>query len=504
MHEAPRLNCRVWLTTLPSKEFPVSLLQKAVKVACDKPKGIAQSMMHSFKEIEGLFDEPGLQLEARKKLLFGLCLLHSVITERARFGTLAWNLPYNFSQADLLVAARQIVELLKDSEEVSWAAVDHLVVEANYGAQINDAMDSRVLRAMVADFVSSEILADNYKFCGLKEYELPKGMKTKEDYAMLIRDFPKNDNPELFGLNEAEAIQYSLDDAIETRSMLSQLISGSSKTAHQLQENLPTKVKDMIKELPGDLSKSECMKKYPIQHAECLNSILQQEVCRYESLLNVVRSSLLSLHSALKGEVVLSKDLDEIAQSISHNIVPSLWYTHAYPSLKPLSSWMKDLEERMGFLEYWVKEGHPSKFKLSVFFNPESFLAALKQNYARKNGMNFSDVFFEYEVGAEKKSKGKLIEGLYMEGARWDRREHCLAELTSDTIPEEMPAILFTPTTTKAKPAVLLLSRHRATSVRCTSFQRAVGASLHCAASYARLAFCFPRAQARSTGCSVE
>lgn len=38
--EAPHPNFRVWITTEPHKDFPVSLLQMCIKYTCEAPQGI--------------------------------------------------------------------------------------------------------------------------------------------------------------------------------------------------------------------------------------------------------------------------------------------------------------------------------------------------------------------------------------------------------------------------------------------------------------------------------
>ena len=48
-----------------------------------------------------------------------------------------------------------------------------------------------------------------------------------------------------------------------------------------------------------------------------------------------------------------------------------MWSNAAYPSLKPLASWVKDLELRTGFIDNWIEHGMPKSFWLSGFFFPQ-------------------------------------------------------------------------------------------------------------------------------------
>jgi len=71
---------------------------------------------------------------------------------------------------------------------------------------------------------------------------------------------------------------------------------------------------------------------------------------RYNKLINVVRTSLVNVGKAIRGEVPLSVELEEVYSCVFNNIVPSVWAKRAYPSLKPLASWVLDCLERLKFM----------------------------------------------------------------------------------------------------------------------------------------------------------
>jgi dynein heavy chain len=71
---------------------------------------------------------------------------------------------------------------------------------------------------------------------------------------------------------------------------------------------------------------------------------------RFNILLKLILNSLKKLVKAIKGEEVMSSELDLMYQSFLNNQVPQMWVKKSYPSLKPLAGWFEDLKLRCEFL----------------------------------------------------------------------------------------------------------------------------------------------------------
>lgn len=185
-----------------------------------------------------------------------------------------------------------------------------------------------------------------------------------------------------------------------------------------------------------------------------MNSVLLQELARFNSLIEVIKDTLNTLQKTLQGKLVTSTETEELQQSIINNSIPEQWRKKSYPSRKPLISYIADLKKRLEMLETWIEKGQPHVFWVSGFFFTHSFLTGVKQNFARKNQYPIDRVGFAYKVlqeagyamaHAAAPELGAYVHGLYLEGATWDDENGVLRESEPKVIYTPMPIIHFTP-----------------------------------------------------------
>lgn len=67
-----------------------------------------------------------------------------------------------------------------------------------------------------------------------------------------------------------------------------------------------------------------------------MNTVLTQELIRFNRLINEISTSLSDIQKAVKGVLLLSEELETMGNSMVIGKVPALWTRVAYPSLKPL------------------------------------------------------------------------------------------------------------------------------------------------------------------------
>jgi dynein heavy chain len=175
---------------------------------------------------------------------------------------------------------------------------------------------------------------------------------------------------------------------------------------------------------------------------------------RFNKLLKRVSSSLTDLGKAIKGLVVMSSELDAMFGSMLKNQVPAIWSKVAYPSLKPLSTWFKDLDMRVKFFGSWLREGQPNCFNLPAFFFQQGFMTGILQMHARRYGipidtLSFSYKIMQYETAADVDAApedGVLIEGFFIVGARYDRASALIADSYHKEMHDTLPVFHFMPT----------------------------------------------------------
>jgi dynein heavy chain, axonemal len=90
------------------------VLRNGVKMTNEPPGGFRANMLKSFNSGKSLFYQTQCEsLESRlatQRLLYNLCMFHAIVQGRKSFGSLGWNCSYVFTNADLEISTRQMLD----------------------------------------------------------------------------------------------------------------------------------------------------------------------------------------------------------------------------------------------------------------------------------------------------------------------------------------------------------------------------------------------------------
>lgn len=466
-NEEVNKNYRLWLTSMPSDKFPVPVLQSSIKMTNEPPKGLKANISRSFQSLTEQEFESTNKPNDFKKVLFGLSYFHALIQERRKFGSLGWNIQYEWNNSDLEASIKSLRLYIQNHEEIPWQALRYVIGVINYGGRVTDFLDLRCLETILKKFFTNQILDENYYFTSDQKYYAPKKGSTLGDVQQYITELPPYEEPEVFGLHPNANITFQkqessliMENVIQIQPRTSSGSGGKSndefvlEIVHLFQQQTPELL---------DLSNShsETFKIMPDGTMNCLGTFLGQEIDSFNALLIQVRKTLDELEQAINGFAVMSAELEGMYNDFLYQRIPQIWTSVSYPSRKKLNDYFSDLIARVQFLKSWIIDGPPNVYWISAFFFPQGFMTSILQTHARKHKVPIDTLCFNTTVLNEKEEKsikkpdtGVYISGVFLEGAGWDKNQKCLTESKKGVIHTEMPTILLTPITIKERETI--------------------------------------------------
>lgn len=271
-----------------------------------------------------------------------------------------------------------------------------------------------------------------------------------QSYQQGILQLPINQSPSVFGLHPNAEINYFMASAKEIYSGLLSMQTGSSgdgggMSREEFIENTATGIQ---KKIPQDE-----LKFWRDSVPTPLEVVLLQEIERYEALVKKMVANLADLKRALKGEIGMTQALDDIGTAMYNGRLPDVWAKISPQTEKPLGSWMEHYLRRYRQYADWTSKGDPVVFWLSGLHVPQSLLSAFVQASCRRRGwaLDKSTLYTRVTKITDPASittallDGAYVEGMYLEGARWEVQAACLARQFPKELIQLMPVIEIIP-----------------------------------------------------------
>ncbi|XP_068013204.1 dynein axonemal heavy chain 10, partial [Melanerpes formicivorus] len=458
----PHPDFRLWLTTEPTKGFPIGILQKSLKVVTEPPNGLKLNMRATYFKIpqEALQQCPH---PAFKPLVYVLAFFHAVVQERRKFGKVGWNVPYDFNESDFQVCMEILNTYLtkafqQNDDEIPWNSLKYLIGEVMYGGRAIDSFDRRILTVYMDEYLGDFIFDTFQEFHFYKndkvDYKIPEGVR-KDDFVDAIEALPLANTPEVLGLHANAEIGYYTQ---AVHSMWSHLLdlqpqTGETGMGISRDEYIANVAKDIESKIPPVFDLEQVRKRFGHQISPTA-VVLLQELERFNKLIIRMAKSLVELKRALAGEVGMSSELDDVARALFNGQIPGIWQRLAPDTLKTLGNWIIFFRARYNQYSSWVSQGEPKVMWLSGLHIPEAYLTALVQATCRENKwpLDHSTLYTEVttyrtaEDVSECSTQGCFVSGLFLEGADWDMEQRCLTRSKPGVLVVELPVLKIIPT----------------------------------------------------------
>lgn len=419
---------RLWITCLPDNNFPLGLLQMAIKVTTEPPKGLQAGLSRTFNTMVNQdFLEKVEPYDKWRSIVFSVCFLHSCVQERRKFGPLGFCIPYEYNNADLeasmLFIDKHMSQCAATNSPYSWNAIQYMVGEVQYGGRITDNLDRELFNAYCTIWLTDAVFQQNYCFNQAVtefHYHIPDASEHAR-FMEYIGKMPGNDTPAIFGLHPNADLTFRLKESsemIDTLLDIQPKDSGGGGSGKSREEEVKDKLqKDLMPMLPPDYVELEIKEKLKITKGPKglgepgkmdlipLNIFLGQELQRFQMILTIVRSTMVAMCDAIDGTISMTPDIVDSINAVYDFRVPRKFQydpTGAEISwlTASLSGWIKGLLDRYHQLNLWISKcERPPSFWLTGFFNPQGFLTAMKQEVTRqKKTWSLDEVEYSSDV----------------------------------------------------------------------------------------------------------
>jgi dynein heavy chain len=463
---------RLFITAMPHPKFPLGLLQMSTKVTNEPPAGLKAGLLRSYTAIVDQDRLERIDTLQWRQLVFALCFTHSIVQERRKFGPLGWCIPYEYNNGDL-TACLLFLEKHLYVGSINWPTAQYMVSEVQYGGKITDDLDRRLFNTYAQVWMSPAVLAPDFSFNppeplqripGDFNYKVMDHLEVEHYRKAFSSEFPEIDSPEIFGLHPNADLTFRVKETTKfidnlTVTQPKQTGGGSGAT---LEDVVMEKADELLEKIPEDYVEDE----YKARIRKLggmdipLNIFLYQEIQRLQRVIKRVRHMLITMQQAIRGEVVLTNELQEAMGTIFDARVPKPWvFTPGGDEfswiLPTLGLWFASLLERDLQNRTWLNSERPNSYWMTGFFNPQGFLTAMKQEVTRLHKAEswaLDDVAYYTEVTEferleqvrSKPKEGVYIHGLFLDGAAWSKSEGSLVESAPKELFAALPVLYVT------------------------------------------------------------
>ncbi len=476
---------RIWLSCEPRDTFPIGLLHQSLKITNEPPKGIKASMIKTYSSVVNQERLDELEYKEWRSLVFTLSFLHSLVLERRKYGPLGWCIPYEFNNSDLESSIQFVNKQFSKGLElddkapprtmINFKTLVNVVSTILYGGRITDRKDGELFKTIISSYLDDSFFTkgeycfyppnnskNDAKYKDSPVYKAPdENLPNSTQISYIINHinfFSKNDPPQVFGLHGSADLTFRLKDFKLLLETISSTLpkEGGGGSGLSKEADVENRVEAMLGSLPEEFLENEYRTK--IENLSWgsigkgllvpLHNVLLQEIIRIQSIITLVKKSLLDIREALKGRLMMTNEIVLAIDALYLTKPPNAWMFNANSEeiswlSVTVSMWYEGLKIRADRLREWMNSAFNQRpaFYLTGFLNPQGFIAAFKQEVFKLKKQSQSNLTLDminlkfepdktesdpkvYVMNDKKrdqkdKSNSMLIYGMYLEGAIW-------------------------------------------------------------------------------------
>jgi dynein heavy chain len=432
---------RLFLTADPSVGIPIGLLNRSIKLTNEPPAGLKANIKRAFCSFaKEVIDEADSKT---KSIIFGLCHFHAVLMERKMYGPMGYNMQYPFSLGDLKDSSVCLSNYMEANAggKIPWADLRYIFGEIMYGGHIVNDFDRLLANTYLEWYMKDELLEETELFPYAED---EKGMTFRtclptsyDRYLEHIDEELKVDTPIAFGLHTNAEIDFRTTQSNVMFDILTELAAsagsgggGEEGEATASPQEIAAGLREQTLDTFGDKRFDLEDIARSLEEQGPYQNVFLQEIDLINRVIDEMVRSLKELGLGFAGELTMSDGMEALSNSLYLDRVAPNWSKVSWPSKRNMSTWCFDLSHRLQQLDEWTQNPMdiPKVTWLSGLITPQSFLTAICQVTAQSNQLELDKLLTQTDV--QKKldpeeidvpaREGAYINGLEMQGARWD------------------------------------------------------------------------------------
>jgi len=347
-------NFRLFLTSDPSNDIPIGLLERSIKLTNEPPAGLKANLLRAFTFfIREEFEEKDTKV---KTILFSLCYFHSMMLERRKFGSKGFNMLYAFSIGDLRDSAIVLQNYLDSnaaSGKIPWDDLRYIFGEIMYGGHIVDDIDRIFCKGFLLNLMNDTLLdeANMLPFTDGKAVFKCPAPTTYDKYIEYIEQELPPETPLAFGMHPNAEIDFRTTQCESLFKLLVELQPKDTGAGAEGGDTVHGKVSEFMgrvaDEAQLDQNKpnvEDILSKLTEEDRRPYQNVFLQECEMICVLIKEIIRSLAEIELANKGELTMTEQMETLMQNIFINKVPPTWVKLSFQTTRALGSWLDNIK----------------------------------------------------------------------------------------------------------------------------------------------------------------